>query len=263
MVMMVIGFSSRNTTLYAKAGLIVLTALCLTLRGVAEDQIVKNNGETFSGRITGVANGGVMIETKNAAGGVAKFPVFLADIKSVAMATPPDVARVQAAETPPADVITALEAPVKQFAGVPVGWVVDAMSQLGDAYARAGQTAKALAVYNEIGTLYPGTAYVHIADASKAELSLEAGKVDEAMKIVQPLVEQANQNIAPSPVDGASYAKAFIVYGRGLVAQQKLPEALEAFLTVKTMFYQNPALVAEAERYAKDLRDKNKDLGVE
>jgi tetratricopeptide (TPR) repeat protein len=261
--MMVIGFSYRGRGLYARACLLALAALCLTLRGVADDQIVKNNGETVSGRITGVSNGGVMIESKTASGGVAKFPVFLADIKTVTMPTPPEVAKVQAAGTAPGDVIAALETPVKQFAGLKVGWVIDAMAQLGDAYSQVGQTDKALAVYNEIGTLYPGSAYVHIADASKAQLSLEAGKIDDAMKIVQPIVDQANQDIAPSPIDGATYAKAFIVYGRGLMAQKKLPEALEAFLTVKTMFYQNPALVAEAEHYAKDLRDQNKDLGVQ
>jgi hypothetical protein len=48
-----------------------------------------------------------------------------------------------------------------------------------------------------------------------------------------------------------------------LEAQKKLPEALEAFLTVKTMFYQNPNLVAEADHYAQELRTQNPSLGVD
>jgi tetratricopeptide (TPR) repeat protein len=204
-----------------------------------------------------------MIATKTSSGGGAKYPVMLADIKSVTMATPPAVAQAQAPNTPPGQVIAALEAPVKQFAGLPAPWVVNAMAQLGEAYSQVSQTDKALSIYNEISSLYPNSSYTVLADASRAELILESGKVDEAMKIVRPIVDKANQNIAPSPVDGATYAKAFIVYGRGLEAQKKLPEALEAFLTVKTMFYQNPTLVAEADHYAQDLRAKNPDIGVE
>jgi tetratricopeptide (TPR) repeat protein len=243
--------------------MIALTALCLTLRGVADDQIVKTNGDTVTGRITGISDGAAMVETAIAGGGKASFPVMLADIKSVKMAPPPAVAKVQAPNTPPGEVIAALEAPVKQFAGLQAPWVIDAMAQLGDAYSQVGQTPKALAIYNEIGTLYPGSSYVNVAIASKAELDLSAGNIDAAMKEVQPIVEKANQDIAPSPTDGATYAKAFLVYGRGLEAQKKLPEALEAFLTVKTMFYQNPTIVAEADHYAQDLRAKNPDIGVE
>jgi tetratricopeptide (TPR) repeat protein len=263
--MMVIGSSHRCTGAFAWACLISLAALCLTLRVVADDQIVKKNGDVISGRITGVTNGGAMIESKAPSGGVAKFPVLLADIKSVNMAVPPEVAKVQATGTPPGEVIAALETPVRTFAGLPAPWVADAMAQLGDAYSQVGQTDKALAVYDEIARLYPdpNSPYILLSEASKAQVSLDAGKIDEAMKGVQPIVDKANEDIAPSPINGSAYAKAFIVYGRGLTAEKKLPEALEAFLTVKTMFYQNPALVAEADHYAKDLRDKNKGLGVQ
>jgi hypothetical protein len=94
-------------------------------------------------------------------------------------------------------------------------------------------------------------------------MSFEAGKIDEALAAVQPIVDEANKNIAPSPTDGATYAKAFLVYGKALEAQKKPQQALEAFLTVKTMFYQNPNLVAEAEQLAKTLRDQNPRIGIE
>ncbi|MEI9998147.1 MAG: hypothetical protein WDO13_02725 [Verrucomicrobiota bacterium] len=48
-----------------------------------------------------------------------------------------------------------------------------------------------------------------------------------------------------------------------LESRKQFPQALEAYLTVTTMFYQNPSLVAEADHYAKDLRTKNPGLGVE
>lgn len=248
---------------FAATFIIVLAALCLTLRGVADDQIVKTDGTTVSGTILGVSDGAATIQNQIPGGGVAKFPVMLADIKSVTMATPPAVAKAQAPNTPPGDVMAALEGPVKQFAGLPATWVVNAMAQLGDAYSQVGQTDKALAIYNEIGALYPNSPYTAVADASRAQVDIDANKIDDALKIVQPIVAKANQDIAPSPIDGATYAKAFIVYGRALQAQKNMTGALEAFLTVKTMFYQNPNLVAEADHYVQDLRTKNPDVGVE
>jgi tetratricopeptide (TPR) repeat protein len=126
-----------------------------------------------------------------------------------------------------------------------------------------GDTAKALEIYNDIGTLYPNSAYVNIANASRAQVDVDGGKYDDALQIVKPIVEKANSDLAPSPTDGATYAKAFIVYGRVLEAQKRLPEALEAFLTVKTMFYQNANLAAEADHYVQDLRTHNPGIGVD
>jgi tetratricopeptide (TPR) repeat protein len=241
----------------------VLAAACLTLRAVADDQIVKTTGETVTGHITGFSDGAVTIQTRTASGGTAAYPIMQSDIKSISMDAPDAVKQVQPPnKTTPGDVIHALEGPVNQFAGLNTKWVVDAMAQLGDAYSQVGQTDKALEIYNKIGSLYPNSAYLNVANASRAQVDVDAGKLDDAMKIVQPIVEKANQDLAPSPVDGATYAKAFIVYGRVLAAQNKLPDALEAFLTVKTMYYQNPNLVAEADHYAQDLRAKNPGLGV-
>src|SRR6202044_2978142 len=120
-----------------------------------------------------------------------------------------------------------------------------------------------LAVYNQIIQLYPGSAYENVAKAGEAEMNLKAGKIDEALAAVQPIVDQANKNIAPSPSDGALYAKAFLVYGQVLEAQKKPQQALEAYLTVKTMFYQNPVLVDQADQFAKNLRDQNPGIGIE
>lgn len=243
--------------------LIALGFVLMVLRLVADDQIVKTDGSVIAGTIVGVSDGQVSIETHTASGGVAKFPITITDIKSINMVVPADVTAVQAQGVAPSTVITALEPEVKQFAGLPADWVVAAMAQLGGAYAEAGQVDKAIATYNEIDTFYPGSKYHAQAVAGKAELSLKAGKIDEALAEVQPVIDQANKDIAPSPSDGAVYAKAFLVYGQVLEAQKKPRQALEAYLTVKTMFYQNPALVDQADQFAKNLRDQNPDIGVE
>ncbi len=203
-----------------------------------------------------------MIQSVTSRGGIAKVPYPLSDIKSVQMTVPPAVATASAPGTAPAAVISALEPVVKTFAGLPADWVVGAMAQLADAYSASGAPDKAVGVYKQILALYPGSTYEAVAKAGMAEMSLKAGKTDEALAAVQPMIDKANLNIAPSPTDGAVYAKAFLVFGQVKEKQNKLQEALEAYLTVKTMFYQNPALAAQADQLAKSLRDKNPALGV-
>jgi tetratricopeptide (TPR) repeat protein len=166
-------------------------------------------------------------------------------------------------EAQPAAVITALEPLIKQYAGLPADWVVDMMWQLAGAYNAQGQADRAADIYNQIDTLYPNSKYHAQASAGKALLSLKQGKIDEAIAGVQPTIAEANKNLAPSPEEGRLYANAFLVYGQALQAQKKLPQALEAYLTVKTMFYQNPALAEQADQLAKNLREQNPGLGVD
>jgi tetratricopeptide (TPR) repeat protein len=241
-------------------------ALALILpvfRSFADDQIIKTDGSIITGRIVGASDGQVTVESHSSNGGIARVPYYISDIKSISMATPAEVTKVQAQGVAPAAVIAALEPQVKQFAGMPADWVVAAMSQLGQAYAATGQSDKAIAIYNQIDTLYPGSKYHAQAVAGKAEMSLKAGKINDALAAVQPIIDQANKNIAPSPSDGAVYASAFLVYGKVMEAQNKPEQALEAYLTVKTMFYQNPALVDQADQLAKDLRDHHPGIGIE
>jgi tetratricopeptide (TPR) repeat protein len=258
---MVIGSSVRHAW-QARGCLLALAIPLLALRLVADDSITKTDGTVITGKIQGVSGGQVKVESVRPNGGTVTQAYYLTDIRLVTMATPPEVSKVQAPNTDPNAVVAALEPITKQYAGLSVQWVIDAMAALGDAYTKLNQTDKALATYTQIGALYPGSPYVHVADASKAQVALDAGKVDDAMKLLQPIIDQADKNLAPSQVDAATYAKAFLVYGKVLVAQKKPQQALEAFLTVKTMFYQNPALVTEAEGDVADVRKNNPNIGV-
>jgi len=259
---MVIGVSKSRRGLLQLV-LIAFFAAVLIGQSKADDQITKTDGSTISGQITGVSDGQVMVQSLTSRGGVAKVPYSIADIKSVSMATPAEVTAAEVPGVAPAAVAAALEGPVKQFAGLPADWVLVAMSQLADAYSAQGQTDRALAVYNQIIQAYPGSTYENVAKAGIAGMNLKAGKIDEALAAVQPIVQKANQDIAPSPSDGAIYAKAFLVYGQVLEKQMKPRQALEAYLTVTTMFYQDPALVDQADQLVKSLRDQNPGVGVE
>ncbi|MDB4793766.1 hypothetical protein OAG63_01905, partial [Methylacidiphilales bacterium] len=234
----------------------------LELRGMADDQIKKKNGTIITGQIVKVSDGQVTVTSQTPNGGTAQALYYLSDIDSVTMAPPPEMAKVKDDATP-ATVIATLEPLVKQFSGLPASWVIDAMMRLADAYDASGKGDLADATYSQLNQLYPGSPYQIEVTAGKAKLSLQHGKIDDAIAALQPLVDKANQSLTPSSTEGPLYARVFLVYGEALAAQKKLPQALEAYLTVKTIFYQNPALTEEAGQLADKLRQENPGLSVD
>jgi hypothetical protein len=240
---------------------LVLLAL-VPLLARADDKIVQKSGAVITGQIVGVSGGEVTVMSKTSNGGTARIPYALSDIKSVEMAPPP--AAIQADGQAPGAVVAALKPVVQQYAGLPADWVLKAMGQLADAYSQLGQDDAATAIYAQIGQLYPGSSYTNIAVAGQAKLLLKQGRIDQALAAVKPIIDAANKDVAPSPSDGRAFANAFLVYGQILEAQKKFPEALEAYLTVKTMFYQPElaGLVAQSEQLAQNLRAQDPGLGV-
>lgn len=243
-------------------GILALLAFgCVLLPLRAQDQIRMKAGTTVSGQITGVSGQQVVINTRQPNGSVGRLLFYISDIQSVIMPPPATVTKLKGA--PPATVASTLAPLVQQYAGLPADWVVDAMGQLADAYDAQGQPDKSAAVYKQINQLYPGSPYQKEAIVGQAKIDLKAGKPDVALAAVKPLVDQANQNIAPSAAEGRLFAGAFLIYGQVLEDQKQFPQALEAYLTVKTMFYQNPALVDQADQFAKALMAHHPDVGVD
>jgi tetratricopeptide (TPR) repeat protein len=255
--MMAIGVLFRGRRLCFALAL----ALALPSASFADDEIIQKSGAQIFGKIDGVSDGQVTITSKASNGSPVTLPYTISDIKSVVMAPPPEM--VAAKGQPPAQVVSALAPLVKSYAGLPADWVVDAMAQLADAYTALNQGDQAAALYTQINTLYPGSAYTNIAIAGQAKLQLAQGHPDQALATIQPVIDAANKTIAPSAADGRVYANAFLVYGQILEAQNKAPEALEAYLTVKTMFYQNQALVDQSDQLVKNLRAHNASVSVD
>lgn len=243
-------------------GLTIFAALLLIARSSADDQIKKKDGTVVTGQITGCADGQVTIQSRSSNGGSGTLSVYLSDVQSITMPPPAAVTQLKE-DASSATVIATLDPLVKQFSGMPADWVLDAMARLGEAYDDTGQGEKAGAVYDQINQLYPNSPYQMLAVTGRARQSLKQGKIDEALADLQPIITEANQNLAPSASKGHLYANAFLVYGQALEAKKEFPAALEAYLTVVTMFYQNPALVEKADQLAKNLRDQNPGVGVD
>jgi tetratricopeptide (TPR) repeat protein len=196
---MAIGFLSSHHP-FRLHGWMALALSLLALQALADDQIKKKDGTIITGQIISVSNGQVMVSSRTSTGGIAKLPYFISDIDSVTMPPPADVAKVK--DAAPADVIKILEPLVKQFAGLPADWVVEAMAQLADAYSAQGQSDLALNTYNQIDMQYPNSKYHLQVVAGNAKMSLQKGKIDEALAALQPIVDQANKDIAPSQAEG-------------------------------------------------------------
>jgi tetratricopeptide (TPR) repeat protein len=255
--MMAIGVVSRNRQLCFALAL----ALALPSASFADDEIIQKSGAKIYGHVVGVSDGQVTITSKASNGSPVTLPYTIADIKTVLMAPPPEM--VASKGQPPAQVAAALAPLVKSYAGLPADWVVDAMAQLAEAYSSLNQPDQAAALYAQINTLYPGSAYTNIAIAGQAQLQLKQGQAAQALATIQPVIDAANKTVSPSKDDARVYANAFLVYGQILEAQNKAPEALEAYLTVKTMFYQNQALVDQSDQLVKNLRAKNPNVSVD
>jgi predicted negative regulator of RcsB-dependent stress response len=246
--MMAIGVLLRARRLHFS---ILLLAAALPSLAVA-DQLTMNSGQVVAGHIVSVSDGQVTVQTTTSNGGQATLPYHLSDIKTVSMAAPPELAA--AKNQPPAQVIAALAPLVTAYAGLPTDWVLDAMGQLADAYSASNQDDAASAIYAQINQLYPGSVYTPIATAGQAKVLLSQGKLDEALTTVQPVIDAANKTMSPSASEARAYANAFLVYGQILEAQKKYSQALEAYLTVKTMLYQNQALVDRSDQLVQKLR---------
>ncbi len=216
------------------------------------DQLIMKSGQVVSGHIVSVSDGQVTVQSAASNGSLVTLPYQLSDIKTVTMAAPPELTAAKG--QPPAQVIASLAPLVKAYAGLPTDWVLDAMAGLADAYSASNQDDAANAIYAQINQLYPGSVYTPIATAGQAKVLLSQGKADQALTTVQPVIDAANKTMAPSADEARAYANAFLVYGQILEAQKKYSQSLEAYLTVKTMFYQNRSLVDQSDQLVQKLR---------
>ena len=226
---------------------------------IAEDTVFLNTEKQQVGTIVGADGGNVFVEV-TVGTGKGRIPIPIASIQRIEMATPSEVLKLNRSDA--ANVILVLEPVVKKFKGLPADWAVDAMGTLADAYTATGKIAESTSIYSQIEQQFPGSKYVIKANVGKAKGALASGSFDEALKLLDPLIEVANKTAAPSAEEGRLYGEAFLVKGMILEKKNDLEGALESYLTTVTSFYQNVDIVSQAEEQAKKLRNQNPQLVV-
>ena len=236
-----------------RLSLFFLAIVSITV-GHAEDKVIKQDGSTMNGQVVGVSGSQVQLQMET---GTIGLP--LADIKSVEMPMPAALAEVK--NGTPEQILAVAEPLVEKFKGLPADWVVQAMVMAGNAYAAQNNLEKSSAVFAEIKSLYGNSSSSSEAAVGMARLALQQGKTDDALTLLQPLIEKAQQTLSYSPSEGLAYGSAFLLQGQALQARSDAPGALEAYLKVD-IFSPDPSVLQAASQRIEALHTDHAGLTV-
>lgn len=202
--------------------------------------------------ITGVRGGKMTVRD---AKGEAAYDI--AQVTEVRKVPPPEFAQAQkfieAGDLEKA--LPLVKAVTEKFKGLPITWASDASSMLGNLYISLGKFHEAEIAFNEFQKAYPAAGTL-AASMGKARLAAEAGKFAEARAAVEPVVAEALQKKNVTRAENQIYGQAYYILGRAAEGEGKLPEAMENYCRTVAIFYQERAVVKEAQKRIDELRKK-------
>jgi tetratricopeptide (TPR) repeat protein len=197
---------------------------------------------------------GTKFVVKNAQG---EISYDLAQIQEVRKAAPPEVGQGRLAiEAGDLEKALALFKGVSdRYKGLPTPWATDATAMLGNIYVNLGKLPEAEAAFIDFQKTYPASGST-VASVGKARIAAERGKFAEAKDVVEPLVKDALTKKNVSREENQLFGQAYYILGRVAEGEGKLPEAMENYCRTVAIFYQERAVVSEAEKRIDALRKK-------
>lgn len=197
----------------------------------AQDVIVLKSGVTREGRITGVANGNVRLQT--AAGGTG---TPLSEVSEVRMDAPPefDAAAAQLASGDAKGAVAALQKLNDTYAGLPAPWAQRAAAMLGDAKLATGDAAGAKLAYENFSRTYPQA--TSLANLGMARLAVDAGDFNRAAELLKPVLASSAKTAFPLPSDGPALSQGHYLMGRVREAAGDFQGALGHYLEASAVF---------------------------
>jgi len=236
--------------------LAALAALILTVacsRG--QDVVVLKDKSVREGQITSVSSGNVRIKI-----GPAEVAVPLAQVSTVSMAPPADFEKIQAiARTgDAAKTLPPLKALVDKFAGLPTDWAKTSTAMLGSVYLDLGNFMEAEKAFGDFQAAYPDDS--NMADVGLAELAIKKDDLAGARAKLEPIVGEARSIKMAGTGKNATYGDALFLMGQLQEKEGSLPEALENYLLVVTVFSGNPDTTPKAQARADFLEKEKKVL---
>ena len=222
---------------------------------------LQGNPAPQQGTITGVQNGSILLTVP---GGSTSVP--LAQVARVDAAAPPTYSSgINAYNAGNYDkALSDLRLLGDGFRGLPLDWVQQTLATLGSIYLEKNDVAKAEATFNDYRRFYPN------AQGNKVQLSVAQARIAFA-KNNAPLARQALEPItqaalkAPAEVtrgDGAAYGQAFYLLAKLQERENNHQGALENYLRVVTLFYEDAGVAARSQKGADNLRAAHKGLFV-
>lgn len=224
-----------------------------TVRG--QDIIVLKSGVTREGKVTGVSNGNVRLQT--AAGGTG---TPLTEVAEVRMEAPPefDAAASQLAAGDAKGAVAALQKLNEAYAGLPAPWAQRAAAMLGDAKLAAGDSAGAKLAYENFSSTYPQA--TTLANLGMARLAVDAGDYDKAADLLKPVLASSAKTAFPLPSDGPALSQGHYLMGRVREAAGDFQGALQNYLETTAVFPFDRNATAAAQSRADALRAEHAGL---
>lgn len=197
---------------------------------------------------------GTKVTVKNSQGEIA---YDLAQIQEIRKAAPPDFAlgreAIDKGEQDKA--LLLIKGIADRYKGLPTAWASEATQMVGNIYVNLGKLPEAEAAFNEFQRVYPGAGAV-AASIGKARIAAERGNLAEARGIAEPLVKDALTKKIVTRAESQIYGQAYYVLGKIAETEGKLPEAMENYCRTVAIFYQERAVVSDAEKQIDALRKK-------
>ena len=214
----------------------------------AENTIILANGQRREATILGVSGGRLSFKA-----GPVQSSLPLDQISSVIMEPPADFEQAINAwlNDDPKTALAKLKPLIQNFNGLPADWARQASATLGEILLDIDDIAAAEKAFQDFQSLYPDA--TELAQLGKAKLALKKNDLPTAKQLVEPLAEEAKKSLTVGPEKNAKFAKALLTLGSALEAEGRLSEALENYLLIVTVFYNDQAVARQAENRARIL----------
>ncbi len=250
--------------------LTMATALCvcfaMTLPSACAQELaarvyLQGNPTPQEGRITGVQGDAILLTVPN---GSTSVP--LAQVARVEAAAPATfTSGIAAYNAASYDKALADLRPIgNTFRGLPTDWAQQTLAALGNIYLEKNDVAKAEAAFNDYRRYYPKAPGNQLQfSIAQARIAFAKNNTAQARQALEAITQAALK--APAEVtrgDGAAYGQAFYLLARLQKGEKNYQGALESYLRIVTLFYQDAPVAARAQKGADDLRATHKGLSV-
>ena len=222
---------------------------------------LRGNPTPQEGRITGVQGDAILLTVPNG-----QTSVPLSQVASVEASAPPAYATGMAAYNAGNydKALSDLRPVGDGFRGLPLDWAQQTLAALGSMYLEKNAVAKAEAAFNDYRKYYPNAPGNRLQlGGAQARIAFAKNNAPQARQALEAITQAALK--APAEVtrsDGAAYGQAFYLTARLQERENNFQGALENYLRVITLFYQDAALADRAQKGADNLRAAHKGLSV-
>jgi hypothetical protein len=141
-----------------------------------------------------------------------------------------------------------------KFGGLPVAWARTAVKRQAEVYIQLSQLPEAEKIYDQYATLYGADGDTTETQVGKARIAFAKKDYASVKDLLDSVATDALAKESVSADQGRALGGVFLLRGQANEAAGNFVDALQDYLHVVTLFYQDKKILAEAEQKAKKLR---------